>query len=165
MREVDKFLIVTSPDVDVVVFKISAKQGYQIADFYSTYFGKNTEVYYLHTNTTNTHPGKFKHQMAIAFQMYNNVWSIYEKQHIGAYLLFIYNTHTYKVFYDRKQSLWALNPQYDPSKKKPKTVKVAVDSKRQNLPKEIDEDEYKKNHFHIDIKEAHNGDTEGNTAR
>lgn len=143
MNKVDKFLIVTSPDVDVVVFKTSSKQGYQIADFYSTYFGQNTKVYYVHTNTTNTHPGKFKHQMALAFQMDNNVWSIYEKQHIGAYLSFIYNTNAYKVFYDRKQTLWTPNPQYDPSKKKPKTVKVEVDTKRLNLPKEIDEDEFK----------------------
>lgn len=145
----DKFYIITSPDVDVTLFRTSIRDGYKMADYFSTYFGQDTEVYYINTQSRNTHPQQFKARMELEFKNAHNIWSVYHKEFLPAFLEYILDTHAYDLSYDRKRTMWETNLEYDKNKKNsPKHKKSGHDSKRIGLPKIISRDDFLDSELH-----------------
>lgn len=105
----DKFFTITSPDVDVVLFRTGVMQGFQMADRYSTYFGQGTEVYFIDTQSKNTHPQQFKARMDEDFKGTVNIWAVYDKEYLPAYIEYIIDTRAFKLYYDRKRTMWEKN--------------------------------------------------------
>lgn len=66
--------------------------------------------------------------MAEVFKNTVNIWSVYDKQYLPAFIKYIKDTHGYDLYYDRKRTMWTKNLDFDIGKNKcPKTKKVEYD--------------------------------------
>lgn len=148
------FCIVTSPLVELVLFRTTKNEGKHVADYYATYFGPDTEVYYVDTTSTDTNPNQFKERMSIAFQDYNNVWGVFMKDiYLWMYLKYISETQTYTIFHDKKHTTFVPNPSYDTSKQNsPRYKKV---QKNLHTPPTIVHNDEHPLYVPIDIYEEH----------
>lgn len=133
--KIDKFCIVSADkDIQVAVFMTSARQGYEIADHFSTYYGPTTRVYYTYTKPSNL-PDKFKKKIMDSFVDCNNVWAVFDRKFLAAYVKYIQEYAPHPVYIAQNRNLWKLNEIYDPTIKNSRRLrKITCDEER--MPQE-----------------------------